>query len=209
MPHAPDYVCVGLGEEGWGDAISWPDLPHTVLDVGALPGGCTMWANWALKELPVNFWWGRGLGWDGSLSQALRRKGYRLLLHGDVRCQHHLHGQVGQVGGGPGAAAPAVGPPAAGGTPTPSRPYPYGPYGQTPYRPYGLPPYQPYLALCAGRAGVGGQPGRRQQRLTGGSTRRTPWRGGNRQPSSLLHRLIATVRTWISRNRNPSERRTW
>lgn len=94
MPQNTNYVCAGRGNEEWGAAIPWRGLPSVPLDVGCVGGGCTMWANWALHGHPVNFWWHRGLGWDAALCIQLRRRGFRVKLHGGVRCEHHLHGQV-------------------------------------------------------------------------------------------------------------------
>jgi hypothetical protein len=73
MPYNPSEVCAGY-------------------DVGCVGGGCTVWANWALHSYPVHLRWNELLGWDGVLCTALRHKGYRVRLHGGVRCQHYVHG---------------------------------------------------------------------------------------------------------------------
>jgi predicted O-methyltransferase YrrM len=94
MPEYEDHVCAGRGLEEWGEAVRWQDLTQEPMDIGCVGGGCTIWANWALNGYPVNFWWQRGLGWDGALSIQLRHRGYQVKLHGGVRCEHHLHGRV-------------------------------------------------------------------------------------------------------------------
>jgi hypothetical protein len=94
MPQNANWVCAGRGSTGWGAAISWEDMPMEPFDVSCVGGGCTIWANWAVHGHPVNFWWERGLGWDGALCIELRRRGFQVKLHGGVRCEHHLHGRV-------------------------------------------------------------------------------------------------------------------
>jgi hypothetical protein len=97
MPHNPSEVCAGYGNEGWGPSVRWEQLAAEPLDVGYVGGGCTVWANWALHGYPVHLRWNESLGWDGVLCQALKHKGYRVRLHGGVRCQHHIHGRVREV----------------------------------------------------------------------------------------------------------------
>ncbi len=87
-------LCAGRADGGWGSPIYWHQVPDGPIDVGCVGGGCTLWANWALSEHPVSFLWNDGLGWDGSLCTALRRRGYRIQVHGGVRCTHHVHGVV-------------------------------------------------------------------------------------------------------------------
>jgi hypothetical protein len=78
-----------LGPDGWGRGIAWDALVTEPVDVACIGGGCTVWANWALRECVPHVQWDRKLGWDGVLSIDLRRRGYRVRLHGDVRCEHH------------------------------------------------------------------------------------------------------------------------
>lgn len=94
MAENPSLVCAGRGQEQWGPAIAWSQVSSEAFDVGCVGGGCTMWANWALHHHPVNFWWEQRLGWDAAFCITMRRKGYRIRLHGGVRCQHHAHGRV-------------------------------------------------------------------------------------------------------------------
>lgn len=93
-PGNESQVCAGYGNDGWGPIIGWEHLPTEPFDVGCVGGGCTVWANWALRGYPVHLRWNEWLGWDGVLCVALRHKGYRVRLHGGVRCQHHIHGRV-------------------------------------------------------------------------------------------------------------------
>jgi Glycosyl transferase family 2 len=87
-------LCAGRADGGWGSPIYWPEVPDGPFDVGCAGGGCTLWANWALREQPIRFRWDEGLGWDGSLCLALRQRGYTVRVHGGVRCTHHIHGAV-------------------------------------------------------------------------------------------------------------------
>lgn len=81
-------VCAGLGDAEWGEALAWSSMSNEPVDVGFVGGGCTMWANWALHGGPVRFHWDRRLGWDAGLCLRLRQDGYRVQLHGGVRCDH-------------------------------------------------------------------------------------------------------------------------
>jgi hypothetical protein len=94
MPQDATAACAGRGTDEWGGRVAWNQLAGEPIDIGCVGGGCTVWANWALKQVPVNFWWDRGLGWDAALCVQLRRLGYQLRLHGGVRCEHHLHGRI-------------------------------------------------------------------------------------------------------------------
>jgi hypothetical protein len=94
MPQNEDVVCLGWAGEGWGSALNWHELPTEPMDVNSIGGGCTVWANWALRGQPINFWWDRDLGWDGALCMQLRQRGFDVRVHGGVRCRHHLHGKV-------------------------------------------------------------------------------------------------------------------
>jgi hypothetical protein len=87
-------LCAGRADGGWGSPIYWHQVPDQPMDVGCVGGGCTLWANWALAGEPVSFLWQEGLGWDGSLCTALRKRGYRIQVHGGVRCTHHIHGAI-------------------------------------------------------------------------------------------------------------------
>jgi hypothetical protein len=93
------FVCAGLGTEGWGPTVNWQDLPFELIDVGCVGGGCTLWANWALQDSVAHLQWDLSIGWDGVLCMDLRRNGYRVRLHGGVRCQHHIHERVQQDNG--------------------------------------------------------------------------------------------------------------
>jgi hypothetical protein len=96
MAHHQGVACAGWGDTGggWGPSVSWEHLPVGSMDVGCVGGGCTVWANWALRGSPVHLRWSRYLGWDGVLCLGLRDRGYRVRLHGGVRCRHHPHGRV-------------------------------------------------------------------------------------------------------------------
>src|SRR5262249_47649010 len=94
MPHNEHEVCAGDGQDGgWGHSLQWEQVPYEPLDVGCVGGGCTVWANWALHRYPLHQLWNQLLGWDAVLCVELRRRGFRIRLHGDVRCTHHSHGE--------------------------------------------------------------------------------------------------------------------
>jgi hypothetical protein len=116
-PAAPGRVCAGWGTEGWGRAIAWQALPAEPIDVASVGGGCSLWANWALRDCVAHVQWHLMLGWDGVLCSALRAKGYRVQLHGGVRCEHHFHGRVQGDAHPATSAAPAA-------MPSPRRPPP-------------------------------------------------------------------------------------
>jgi glycosyltransferase involved in cell wall biosynthesis len=94
MPEDPSLVCAGQGRERWGPAVPWSQLPTEPIDVSFVGGGCTIWARWALQSQPVNFPWDKLLGWDAGLCLQIKRRGFRVRLHGGVRCLHHTHGQI-------------------------------------------------------------------------------------------------------------------
>jgi hypothetical protein len=89
-----DALCAGRAEGGWGSPLFWSELPDGPVEVGCVGGGCTLWAGWALAATPVPFRWHQALGWDGSLCTAMREHGHTVLLHGGVRCVHHVHGAL-------------------------------------------------------------------------------------------------------------------
>lgn len=94
-PHIEGEVCAGDGSDNdWGANLRWENVPDGPIDVGGVGGGCTVWANWALRGAPVQLRWERTFGWDAMASIEMRRKGFRTRLHGGVRCQHHIHGRV-------------------------------------------------------------------------------------------------------------------
>jgi glycosyltransferase involved in cell wall biosynthesis len=98
MPHNASEVCAGYGPDGWGPTVRWEGLPDEPFDVGCVGGGCTVWANGALHGYPLHVRWNELLGWDAVLCTAMRQRGYRVRLHGGVRCQHYVHGRM-QDGG--------------------------------------------------------------------------------------------------------------
>ena len=86
-------VCAGRDDgSGWGSAIPWGELPRRPMDVGSVGGACTMWANSALSQGPVDIDWDRQMGWDALLCADMRRRGFGVQVHGGVRCLHHTGG---------------------------------------------------------------------------------------------------------------------
>ncbi|SHG27410.1 hypothetical protein [Streptoalloteichus hindustanus] len=99
---ADRYVSAGRGVDGidgrWGESITWAELSDEPSDAACVGGACTMWTNSVLSQVPVNFRWnddGKGRrGWDGLLCAEMRRRGFRVLVHGGVRCLHHTGGEI-------------------------------------------------------------------------------------------------------------------
>jgi hypothetical protein len=97
MAHDDRVVCASWGEAGgerWGPSVGWEQLPDGPLDVAFVGGGCSVWAGWAVRADPVHLRWRDRLGWDAVRCLNLRRRGYRVRLHGGVRCRHHVHGRL-------------------------------------------------------------------------------------------------------------------
>jgi len=96
MPHDGALVCAGTGPHGWGATVTWANLGVGPADVNCVGGGCTVWANWALRHAVAQLDWQHSLGWDATLCEQLRRLGYRIQLHGGVRAEHHLGDRLAQ-----------------------------------------------------------------------------------------------------------------
>jgi hypothetical protein len=95
MPHNQSEVCAGDGcDNAWGYTLKWANVPTHAVDVGCVGGGCTLWARWAFRETPVHLRWRQTLGWDAVACTEMRRRGYRVRLHGGVRCRHNIHGEL-------------------------------------------------------------------------------------------------------------------
>jgi len=97
LAHDDRAVCASWGDGGgerWGSSVSWEQLSDGSMDVAFVGGGCSVWASWAMQDGPVHLRWRHQLGWDAVRCVALRRRGYRVRLHGGVRCRHHVHGRL-------------------------------------------------------------------------------------------------------------------
>jgi hypothetical protein len=97
LAHDDRAVCAGWGDAGgdrWGPSVGWEQVSGGAMEVAFVGGGCSVWANWAVRGYPVHLRWRHQLGWDAVLCVALRRRGYRVRLHGGVRCGHHVHGRL-------------------------------------------------------------------------------------------------------------------
>jgi glycosyl transferase family 2 len=97
MPHDQRVACAGWGADGgerWGPSVGWEQLSGDAMGVDFVGGGCTVWANWAVRDHPVHPQWRHQLGWDAVLCLAVRRRGFGVRLHGGVRCRHHVHGRA-------------------------------------------------------------------------------------------------------------------
>jgi len=114
-PVSAEEICAGMGGDRWTTPIYWHQVGDAPLPVDFVGGGCTIWANWALRAAPTHFWWDRVLGWDGARCLTVRRSGYEIRLHGGVRCLHHTHGRLNDAPPPPpaGTANSPIGPPGA------------------------------------------------------------------------------------------------
>lgn len=93
LPQDPAKVCGSICKDYWKSDQSLRDFPDTLQEAGFIPGGCTLFANWILRRcLPLRARQENGalIGWDSLVSLAMRQAGYKLYLHGGVRCEHRL-----------------------------------------------------------------------------------------------------------------------
>jgi hypothetical protein len=91
---AQGALCAGWGSNTWGPSVNWQELTDEPIDVGFVGGGCTVWANWALRSCPAHVEWDHTLGWDAVLCMELRLRGFRVRLHGGVRSHHRVGDRV-------------------------------------------------------------------------------------------------------------------
>jgi hypothetical protein len=89
-----DVLCARRLDHGRDSPIYWHQMSDEPIDAVWVGGGCTLWANWALKGLPIPFLWHGSVGWDPSLCGTVLRRGYGIRVHGGVRCTHHVHGVI-------------------------------------------------------------------------------------------------------------------
>lgn len=90
---SPDWVCGSTDHNRWTCDIPWPVQSPGILHAGRVPGGFTLWANWALRKvLPADITaddQGNIIeGWDGCISRRLLREGHQLILDTRVQCKH-------------------------------------------------------------------------------------------------------------------------
>lgn len=89
---SPVHACCSLDFNRWHNVPLINKMPKEPFEVGMTGMGFALIANWALQEcLPVFCELtedGRLMGWDGNLGIALRERGYKLLVHPGVYCQH-------------------------------------------------------------------------------------------------------------------------
>lgn len=92
-PSRPGQACAALDPERWVKVPFIKDWPAKPAAVGAIGGGCTLYAGWALREAgPIEVL--EHSGWDGTLCQRLRKAGYSSQMDGRVFCVHHAHGTL-------------------------------------------------------------------------------------------------------------------
>lgn len=90
----PGFTVGSIAPSNWTLDIPWP-APEESIDVSYLGGGCTLFANWALKKcLPFACCWRDGgtvtRSWDNDVSEKMRAAGYSLRLDGKLKCQHNF-----------------------------------------------------------------------------------------------------------------------
>jgi len=92
--HRPDLACAALGQHEAAQGLPrMEDVPNEPTEALCLGGGFTLYSTAALRKvLPLRYAADGKVfsGWDWNLSRDLRRAGYRLLLHGGVRCDHRF-----------------------------------------------------------------------------------------------------------------------
>lgn len=112
-PVDPGFVTASFAAEEWGDGkVRWSDLQAGPMDVGFVGGGCTIWANWALKRvLPITpeVVGSSVRGWDNYLCRSLRREGFRVVLHGGLSCDHMCRRWKEGTGGESSTSSPRFG----------------------------------------------------------------------------------------------------
>ncbi len=99
-PTCPQMACAARGRDYWHDMPRWDELGQRASEVGFVSGGCTLWANWALREcLPTyaDLEDGKLWGWETHLCREARERGYRILLDEGVRCRHRIRAEGGKA----------------------------------------------------------------------------------------------------------------
>jgi hypothetical protein len=87
---APTRVVASMSNTHWKDMPLLATLTDDVRPVGMIAGGFTLWSREALRQAaPRSCNANASLGWDGDTCRRLAPLGWRLLLHGAVRCAHH------------------------------------------------------------------------------------------------------------------------
>lgn len=89
----PGYACAAMRRDYWADPPRMDTLPKGRFEVGYAGGGCTLYGSWALQHcLPMRaeVRGGRLIGWDALTSERIREAGYKVLLDGNVVCEHRV-----------------------------------------------------------------------------------------------------------------------
>ena len=91
---SPAQCCAALKKDLWSGCPPFDSLPERTIEVGMMGGGFTLYSNAALRRaVPLicnhSKISGALTGWDGNLGIALSSLGYKLLLHGGVKVEHH------------------------------------------------------------------------------------------------------------------------
>ena len=87
-----NVAVASLDPEQWRTMPLFSWLGSQVKQVGMVGAGFTLWSRAALEQCPALGVFtlpdGVKLGWDGFICRRLNAAGWKLLLHGSVRCEH-------------------------------------------------------------------------------------------------------------------------
>ncbi len=90
-----EYVgTMNTSEQNWGRMYSIASIKEDRLyPAGCIAGGFAVYQNALIKRsMPFQYYLKKGKpsGWDTNLSVFIRQQGYKLFLHGGVKCQHNF-----------------------------------------------------------------------------------------------------------------------
>lgn len=87
-----DHAAVSMQKDAWRDMPKLEDIPKELHEVGMIPGGFSLYQNWALQlALPLTVTHTPDkIGWDGTLSKRFSSMGYPVYLDGRVICKHFI-----------------------------------------------------------------------------------------------------------------------
>lgn len=80
-----------INKSDWHFDIDINTTGASILDIGFIGGGFTLWSNFAIKKItPVYMEYGNNLlhGWDYNLCKDMRNLGYEIKLNTNVICEH-------------------------------------------------------------------------------------------------------------------------
>jgi glycosyltransferase involved in cell wall biosynthesis len=88
-PNDKRVVCAAFGNRRWGTPVQWIKINGQLVSLDYIGGGFTLWNLSTLSNREIKIDWSRSLGWDAILCERLRESGLKILLAGDVICEHN------------------------------------------------------------------------------------------------------------------------